>query len=59
MKTVNVIILAVGMFWLGLIFAAERVGEVIWLGLAGTAGLLLAFAASELVGRGTAARRVD
>ncbi|WP_019143776.1 hypothetical protein [Aeromicrobium massiliense] len=51
MKTANAILLALGMFWLGLIFASESFGDIVWLGVAGTGGLLLGVAVTELIGR--------
>lgn len=48
-KTTNAILLATGMFWLGLIFGSESFGDIVWLGVAGTVGLLLAAGVTELI----------
>ena len=56
MRLANAVMLALGMFWLGLIFASESFGDIVWLGLGGTGGLLLAVAVTELIGRRGTAR---
>mgnify|MGYP007126798168 CR=1 FL=1 len=50
MKAVNAVILATGMYWIGLLTApgTDGVREVLGAGIAGTAGLLTAFAATEI-----------
>ncbi len=56
MKQANVMLLAVAMFWLGLMAGESSDGGILALGLAGTSAIVLAEAVSWLASRRTRRR---
>lgn len=53
MRTANAVVLALGMYWIGLLMAPGdgATSEIIVAGVVGTAGLLAAFVATEMFNR--------